>query len=564
MLGNAGGERSAGAAPSRVLVTGVTGYVGGRLVPELLRRGHHVRVLTRSTGRIRERPWFDQVQVIEGDASEPRVLTRAFKDLDVAYYLIHAMGQSGSFEERDRTTATAFATYAERESVGRIVYLGGITPQRPDGSLPEDLSPHLRSREEVGRIFLDGAVPAAVLQAAVIIGSGSVSFEMLRYLTERLPVMVAPSWVRTRIQPIAIRDVLWYLAEAPRLSSEVNRTFDIGGTDILTYEEMMQGFAAIAGLNRRVIAPVPVLTPHLSSLWVGLVTPVPSRIAIPLVESLRHEVVCRENDIAGQLGEPPEGRLGFRQSVELALKRIRDADVTTRWSSASVPGAPSDPLPSDPDWAGGSLYADERSRPVHASREALWSVIEGIGGDRGWYSVNAPWRVRGLLDRLVGGVGLRRGRRDPDRLQVGDALDWWRVEAREPGELLRLRAEMRLPGLAWLEFRIEEPAEPEGPAEGVRLVQRAVFYPRGLLGQAYWWSIWPFHGLVFGTMITNIAGAAEDGRPRPLRLRELRPGGIPRGTAHYGDHGDGRQHERRGERRGERRRGQRRGEGGPR
>ena len=278
---------------------------------------------------------------------------------------------------------------------------------------------------------------------------------------------------------------------------------------------MMQRFAAVAGLHRRVIVPVPVLTPRLSSHWVGLVTPVPSGIARPLVESLRYEVVCREHDIAEHLPDPPEGLLGFDDAVSLALKRIRDADVTTRWSSASVPGAPSDPLPTDPDWAGGSLYVDERRRRVHASRDALWSVIEGIGGERGWYSVNMPWRVRGLVDRAVGGVGLRRGRRDPNRLQVGDALDWWRVEAREPGRLLRLRAEMRLPGLAWLEFHLEDAGDDEAT-----LVQRALFHPRGLAGQAYWWSIMPFHGVVFGTMIANIAEAAERGRSRPLRTHE--------------------------------------------
>ncbi|HZC26321.1 MAG TPA: SDR family oxidoreductase [Actinopolymorphaceae bacterium] len=527
---------------SRVLVTGVTGYVGGRLVPELLDRGHEVRVLSRSLERIRERPWLPRVETVEGDAGDPEVLAAAHDGIRTAYYLIHAMGQSRSFEERDRRTATAFARSAERAGVGRVVYLGGIVPRDEAGEPPPDLSPHLRSRTEVGRIFLESSVPTAAIQAAVVIGSGSVSFEMLRYLTERLPVMVAPSWVRTRIQPIAIRDVLWYLAECPRLPPEVNRTFDLGGTDVLTYEQMMQRFAVVEGLPRRMIVPVPVLTPRLSSYWVGLVTPVPSGIAKPLVASLRYEVVCAEDDITGHLGEPPGGRLGFDGAVTLALQRVREANVTTRWASASVPGAPSDPLPTDPEWAGGSLYVDERSREVATSRDTLWSVIEGIGGDRGWYSARATWRVRGLLDRLVGGVGLRRGRRDPDRLQVGDTLDWWRVEAREPGELLRLRAEMRLPGLAWLEFRIEDVA-PDGTAdadrtdrtadtadadrtdETVRLVQRALFHPRGLAGQAYWWGVRPFHGLVFGQMITRIARAAERGSPHPLRSRRSRTRG---------------------------------------
>ncbi|HSR24718.1 MAG TPA: SDR family oxidoreductase, partial [Candidatus Eisenbacteria bacterium] len=254
---------------------------------------------------------------------------------------------------------------------------------------------------------------------------------------------------------------------------------------------------------------VPVLTPKLSSLWVGLVTPVPGSIARPLVESLRNEVVCADKDIAAYVPDPPEGLLGFDRAVEQALERIRDANVVSRWSSASVRGAPSDPLPTDPAWAGGSLYVDRRTRRVHASPAALWRVIEGIGGEHGWYSFPLAWRVRGLLDRLVGGVGLRRGRRDPARVYVGETIDFWRVEARDEGRLLRLRAEMRLPGLAWLELGVE--TEPH-----TTYVQRAVFHPRGLLGHLYWWSVAPFHGIVFGGMARNIARAAE-------RLERIRP-----------------------------------------
>jgi uncharacterized protein YbjT (DUF2867 family) len=492
------------------LVTGASGYIGGRLVPELLDAGHRVRVMARKPDTLRDRPWADRVEIVRADASDADSLAEALDGVDVAYYLIHALGTSG-FEQTDRDNARRFGDAARDAGVGRLVYLGGLAPE------DEELSAHLRSRLEVGETLLASGVPTAVLRAAVIIGSGSASFEMLRYLTERLPAMTTPRWVDTRIQPIAIRDVLRYLVGAADLPPEVSRSFDIGGPDVLTYRQMMHRYARVAGLRKRLIVPVPVLTPTLSSHWVGLVTPVPSSIARPLVDSLRNTVVAKEHDIADYVPDPPEGLIGFDQAVELALQRIRDAEVTTRWSSASVPGAPSDPLPSDPDWAGGSLYEDRRRQEVDASPASLWRVIEGIGGDRGWYSFPLAWRVRGLLDRVVGGVGLRRGRRDADRVYVGETIDFWRVEEREEGRLLRLRAEMRLPGLAWLELGIEDAARDSavptgserGPAARSTYVQRAVFAPRGLLGHAYWWAVAPFHGIVFGGMARNIGRAAE-------------------------------------------------------
>lgn len=484
----------------RCLVTGATGYVGGRLVPELLAEGHRVRCLARTPEKLRDHPWAGDVEVVGGDVTDAASVAAALRDVDVAYYLVHALGTGDRFEQTDRKAARIFGEQARAAGVRRIVYLSGLTP----AGVPEgDLSPHLRSRSEVARILLDSGVPTTVLRAAVVIGSGSASFEMLRYLTERLPVMVTPSWVRTRIQPVAVRDVLRALVGSARMPADVSRAFDIGGPDVLTYREMMTRYAAVAGLPRRLILSVPVLTPGLSSHWVGLVTPVPASIARPLTESLRHEVVCHEHDIARYVPDLPGHPLGFDEAVRLALQRVRDAKVTTRWSSASVPGAPSDPLPTDPDWAGGSLYTDLRERPVDASREALWRVIEGIGGDNGWYSLPLAWAVRGRLDRLVGGVGLRRGRRDAARLRVGDSLDFWRVEEIRPGHLLRLRAEMRLPGLAWLEMYAE--TDDDG---GTRYRQRAVFHPHGLLGHAYWWSVSPFHAVVFGGMARNIAGAA--------------------------------------------------------
>jgi hypothetical protein len=378
------------------------------------------------------------------------------------------------------------------------VYLGGLHPEG------HDLSPHLSSRREVGEILLASGVPTTVLQAAVILGSGSASFEMLRYLTERLPVMITPKWVDSRIQPIAIRDVLHYLVGSADMPAQVSREFDIGGPDVLTYREMIRRYAAVAGLPRRVLVPVRLLTPRLSSHWVGAVTPVPNSLARPLVASLVHEVVCAEHDIARYVPDPPGGLTGFDRAVRLALQRIGDADVTTRWTSATPPGAPSDPMPSDPDWAGGSLYVDERSSPVAASRDSLWRVIEGIGGENGWYSWALAWRVRGWLDRFWGGPGLRRGRRDARRLRIGDALDWWRVEDVEQQRLLRLRAEMRVPGLAWLDLAIEQDA-----AGRTVFRQTARFHPHGLLGQLYWWSVAPFHGIVFGGMRRNVARAAE-------------------------------------------------------
>jgi hypothetical protein len=341
---------------------------------------------------------------------------------------------------------------------------------------------------------------------------------MMRYLTERLPAMTVPKWLENRIQPIAVRDVLRYLVGSASMPSDVSREFDIGGPDVLSYRDMMQGYAKAAGLPKRLIVKVPVLTPRLSSLWVGLVTPVPSGIARPLVESLIHEVVCEEHDIAEYVPDPPGGPIGFDRAVRLALERIRDADVTTRWSSAGIPGAPNAPLPSDPDWAGGSLYEDERRIVVDASPAALWRVIESVGGERGWYSWSLAWRLRGLADRVVGGPGLRRGRRDPRHVVVDDAVDFWRVEEVDPGRLLRLRAEMRVPGLAWLELRVEPDGEGSDPADvsserwrsrPTTFAQRAVFHPHGLAGQLYWWSVYPFHGIVFGGMQRNIARAAE-------------------------------------------------------
>jgi uncharacterized protein YbjT (DUF2867 family) len=512
---------------SLCVVTGATGYIGGRLVRELLAAGYRVRCLSRDPSRLRDQPWADRVDSVRADLGDPASLRGALEGGDVVYYLVHSLGGGTGFERTEATAARNLAEAAAAAGVHRIVYLGALLPA---GAAPVDLSPHLRSRAKVGEILRAGSVPTAELRAAVVLGSGSASFEMLRYLTERLPVMVTPRWVRTPIQPIAVRDVLRYLVAAAELPAGINRSFDVGGPEVLTYREMMLRYARVAGLRRRVIVPFPVLTPGLSSHWVGLVTPVPRGLARPLVESLRHEVVCREQDIKQYIPDPPGGLLGFDDAVGLALARIRDTEVATRWSSAALAGAPSDPLPTDPGWAGGSLYEDIRQESVPASAEDLWRVVEGIGGDHGWYSFPLAWALRGWLDRIVGGVGLRRGRRDPHRLRVGESLDFWRVEEIEPGRLLRLRAEMRLPGLAWLELRVE----PEGPGRA-RYTQRATFHPRGLAGHAYWWSVAPFHSVVFGGMAHNIADEAAGQDPGlPGRHRGRLVGRLLTGTQNAG------------------------------
>jgi uncharacterized protein YbjT (DUF2867 family) len=482
-----------------VLVTGATGYIGGRLIPELLAANFRVRVMARQPRHLADREWGNQVEIVQGDAGDPDSLVEALREVRVAYYLVHSLGAGAVFESLDHINAHNFAAAAYACQVKRIVYLGGLYPKS------EVLSRHLKSRKEVGEILLASGVPTTVLRAAVIIGSGSLSFEMLRYLTERLPVMVTPRWVESRIQPIAVRDVLHYLVGSASMPETVNRGFDIGGPDVLTYRQMMVGYAKVAGLKPRHILALPLLTPSLTSRWVGLVSPVPKNIARPLMESLINEVICKEHDITEYVPDPEAKLIGFHHAVELALQRIQDSRVTTSWSSATHAGAPSDPLPSDPDWAGGSLYIDERQRIVHATPEKLWKIIEGIGGEHGWYSWRFGWWSRGLLDRFVGGPGLRRGRRDPFDLVAGDALDWWRVEEIQENRLIRLRAEMRLPGLAWLELIIDT------DQEGRTLFrQRALFHPLGPVGAIYWIMIKPFHGLVFGGMQRNIAQAAEN------------------------------------------------------
>jgi uncharacterized protein YbjT (DUF2867 family) len=484
-----------GSAPL-VLVLGATGYIGGRLVPRLVNAGYRVRVLARRPERVDAFPWASDVEIVVGDATDAGAMGPAVKDVDVLYCLVHSMASGPRFEETDRRVAETVAAAAAAALVSRIVYLGGL---HPDG----DLSRHLRSRVEVGRILLGSGVPTISLQAGVVIGSGSASFEMVRHLTEVLPYMPAPRWVRNRIQPIAVRDVLHYLLGAARIAPDVNRAFDIGGPDVLRYGQMMNGYAVEAGLRQRPIASLPVLTPRLASHWVNLVTPIPRSIARPLVQSLQHDCVVRDHEIDALVPPPPGGLTPYRRAVQLALGRIDSDAIETSWQDASVLGAPSDPLPSDPGWAGRTVFTDVRTARTRADVAQLWAVIAGIGGANGWYSTPLLWALRGWMDKIAGGVGLARGRRSRSEVAVGDVVDFWRVEAVEPGRLLRLRAEMRVPGLAWLELR----ASPE--RSGSRFDQRAVFFPRGLAGRLYWLAVLPFHGFIFRGMANRITAAAE-------------------------------------------------------
>lgn len=481
----------------RVLVTGATGYIGGLLVPKLLDAGHAVRVLARSPGRVAGRPWSAEVEVVRGDVLQPETLAPALAGCDAAYYLVHSMGARSRFQERDLAAAGHLAAAAGAAGLRRIVYLGGLGD---DGAA---LSEHLASRHATGARLREGAVPVTELRAAIVVGAGSVSFEMIRYLVERLPVMLCPRWVYQRVQPIAVRDVLAYLLaalESPRAEGQV---VEIGGADVLTYRELMLGYAALRGLRRWLI-PVPVLSPRLSSHWVHWMTPVPQGLARPLIEGLRSEVVVR-GDLARRIF-PTIAPLSYREALAEALGQLDRGEIETRWSDA-LATSQGDLAPVELTTDRG-LLIERRQLAVAAPAAAVFRAFTGLGGARGWLYADWTWRLRGAFDRLVGGVGLRRGRRDPDRLRVGDALDFWRVEEVDPPRLLRLRAEMKVPGRAWLQFE----ARPAGEGRA-QLVQTAYFAPRGLAGHAYWYLLYPIHGAIFAHLARRLAARAEKGEP---------------------------------------------------
>jgi len=473
----------------RVLVTGATGYIGGRLVPRLLDAGHTVRCLARDPSRLDGRPWRSRVEVAAGDLLRPETLPDALRDVDAAFYLVHSMRAGGPFEQADVRAARAFAHAAQAAGLRLVVYLGGL------GDPAAGLSAHLRSRQATGDALREGGAPVCELRAAVVVGSGSISFEMIRYLTERLPVMVCPQWVYVRAQPIGIDDVLSYLAATLETSAVAGRTIEIGGADVLTYGEMMLGYARVRRLRRRLV-PVPVLTPRLSSYWVDLVTPIPSAISRPLIEGLRNEVIVRDRAAAELF--PGISPIGYEEAVVRALRDLEDGAVATSWTDAA--GRESEPRRDETRLESGEGMIVERRRcHVDASPAQVFRVVCSVGGAAGWPYLDVAWRLRGLADRLVGGVGMRRGRRDPVELRPGDALDFWRVDAVEPDRLLRLRAEMLVPGSAWLQFEVR----PEGP--GSELVQSAFFAPRGLAGLAYWYLLYPIHRLIFSGMISELA-----------------------------------------------------------
>ena len=484
--------------PIRVLVTGATGYVGGRLAPLLVDEGFDVRVLVRSAAKVRNTAWITRVDVVEGDALDDRSLDAALSGVGVAFYLLHSISTGAKFDDLEAAMARKFAEAAARANVGRIVYLGGIAND-------QNLSKHLESRRSVGKVLASTGVPVIELRVGIIIGSGSASFEMLRYLTEHLPAMVTPRWVDNPTQPIAIVNMLHFLVAAARASAEVQGVFDVGGAETLSYREMMSRYAKIAGLRRRLIMKVPLLTPRVSSMWVGLVTPVPASIARPLIDSLINKVVVDpKKSVLNVLPPPPEGLLTFDQAVKRAIERT---NAPTRWTDASRPWVAWDVAVTDPAWTGGTLYVDERERTTQASRDEVWGVLSSLGGTTGWYGFEWLWRLRGRIDSVFGGVGMRRGRRDQHVLRVGDPLDFWRITEVKDKETLLLRAEMRVPGQAWLEFRLSDSRD--GRASGTHVVQRAIFRPRGLAGRLYWWVLIPFHAIIFPGMLRNALAHAE-------------------------------------------------------
>jgi uncharacterized protein YbjT (DUF2867 family)/uncharacterized protein YndB with AHSA1/START domain len=483
-----------------VLVTGSTGYVGGRLVPQLLSSGYRVRVLGRSLNKLRSRPWagLPLLETAQADALDLESMKAAARGCWAAFYLVHSMtAHHKDFAKADRKAAVNMARAASDAGVERIIYLGGLGEE--SGSLSE----HLRSRTEVAKILQSGSVPTTFLRAAMILGSGSASFEILRYLAERLPVMITPKWVRNPVQPIAIRNVLNYLQGCLENEETKGGTFDIGGPDVLTYQRLLEIYAEEAGLAKRWIIPVPVLTPRLSSLWIHLITPVPAPIAMPLTEGLRNPVVCKEDRIRSLI---PQELISCRKAIRFALGRVRNQCVETCWTDAGHSPVPEWIHCGDAPYSGGDILESGYRIVLDASPEEVWKPIERIGGRTGWYSANALWIIRGAMDRLVGGTGLRRGRRDPVRLQAGDAVDFFRVLQVEEPHHLHLLAEMKFPGEASLEFTLH-PTQ-NGQTE---LQQLSRYVPKGLLGLLYWYILYPFHEWVFREMLKGIAKAV--GKP---------------------------------------------------
>jgi uncharacterized protein YbjT (DUF2867 family) len=476
----------------RILLTGATGYVGGRLRERLEREGAALRCLARNPDHLHGRV-LPTTRVVRGDVLDPGSLEQAMEGVRVAFYLVHSLASGEGFEEEEARGAENFARAARQAEVERIVYLGGL-------GHGEQLSAHLRSRHRVGEILRASGVPTLELRAGVVIGSGSLSFEMIRALVRKLPVMVVPRWTRIETQPIGVEDIVDYLLRAVVVPLEESSVVEVGARDALSYRELMAEVARQRGL-RRLMVPVPVLSPRLSSLWLGLVTPVYARVGRRLIDGLRNETVVRDPEPAHRLfGIEP---MSSAEAVRRALAKEEREVVQTTWADAVSS------VGSRPGFAGRrfrSRIVDSRSVRLRVSPEEAMAPVMRIGGDEGWYYGDWLWRIRGWLDLLAGGAGLRRGRRDPRDLHPGDALDFWRVEEVEPARLLRLRAEMKLPGRAWLQFEAR-------PLDGGRseLRQTALFDPVGLGGLLYWYALWPVHAFVFRGMLRGIARRAEAG-----------------------------------------------------
>jgi uncharacterized protein YbjT (DUF2867 family)/uncharacterized protein YndB with AHSA1/START domain len=476
-----------------LLVTGATGYIGGRLVPRLLAAGFPVRVLVRDRKRLEGRPWLDQVEVVEGDALDPASLRRALEGVSVAYYLIHGMQCDKDSAERDLQAARNFARQAEDAAIERIIYLGELT------NPAVGLSPYLRARRETGQILKNSRVPLTEFRAGMVIGSGSVLFEMIRYVAERQPAFLCPRWWFSLAQPIAIGDALTYLVQALTTPASIGQTIEIGGADRLTYADMLRRYCRLRGL-KRLLLPVPVYSPRLSAYWVHMVTPVHWRVVLPLIEGLHADLLVSD-DTARHIF-PDIHPLDFDTALRLALGRVQSDDVETSWMDALVISQ-GDKRPVTLTTTEGMIL-ETRRLVLDLPPEPVFRAYTGLGGDRGWLYLNWTWQVRGWVDKLVGGVGLRRGRRHPDEIRVGEALDFWRVEAIEPNRLIRLRAEMKVPGKAWLEF--QSLPQPDGKT---LLTQTAYFAPRGLSGLLYWYLLYPIHAFIFSGMIRKVGERAH-------------------------------------------------------
>ena len=473
-----------------VAVTGSTGYVGGRLVPRLLESGYRVRCVTRSPDSLTNRPWSDDVEIVVADLQDPAETFEALNGADYAFYLVHSMSAERNFAEAEENMAQVFANSAEKTKLRQIVYLGGLGEDDPENSV------HLQSRHNVGRILASGSTPVTELRAAIIIGSGSASFEMLRSLVEVLPLMVVPRWVtKTQCQPISIGDVLQELLHVLGNEQSLNRVLEIGGPEVATYREMMDAYTKVAGLRRRIILPVPVLTPRLSSHWVNLVSPLPFTLARALIDSLTTDVVVKEPSNQF-LSQGPKA--GLENAIGKAVARVQELEIPTRWSDTGGYKDPASPVPSDPEWSGGKILVDRRSIKSSSSPEELMSTIKSVGGENGWFAFNWIWAIRGFTDKIIGGVGLRRGRRHPTDLRIGDTIDFFKVTTLTANRL-QLLAEMKVPGHAWLEWTVKET-----PEKGSEVTQQALFVPRGVLGRAYWYVLLPFHVIIFRRMLRNI------------------------------------------------------------